>query len=309
MAARPDVDVNEMPQDPRPDQPRDDEARPAVPAAAADGVGPHAGSGDVRRDAAGLGASDLEDLLDGDEDPRVAALLGAVTTRLTAPPDELTRRRHLAAMRRASGPPLLLRAAQRTGVAAAAALVVGGLLAGGGWLPDPIQREVADAAAQVGLELPRPEPREQVGHETDAPDARPTADEADADADAGPGREPGDDAAERRSTDDDRDVPERSDDPAGDGPETPREELPRSPLPEDGSPGSPDLLDPRDVEPDERRHVVPIEPPIRPRDEGDGDDDLRGTDERREREGWLTEDDEDDHGDPRPDGGFPRGDD
>jgi hypothetical protein len=291
MAAPVFVDVSEMPQHPRSDRPRDDEARGPVPDLDAADL-----------DAPDLDAPDLDDLLDEDEDPRVAALLGVVTTRLRVPPDELTRHRHLAAMRAATGRGLLLRVAQRTGVAAAAALVLGGVLAGGGWLPDPIQREVADAAAQVGIELPRPEAREQVVRESDAPDVPPTDGELPADADTAREGEPTVDADEPR-TEDGRPAREGDGDATvGDG-DAQGEDRPGAPLPDDAA----DLLDPDEVEPDGRRHIVPIEPPIRPPAEERDEERLRGPEERgdrddaRDRERWLTEDDEDD----RPDGGVP----
>jgi hypothetical protein len=229
-----------MSHDPRSEMPRDDEAGGAV----------HERLDDL-----------IDDLLDGEDDARLAALLGAVGTRLNVPPDELTRRRHLTAMGRECAPtPLLLRVAQRTGVAAAAAVLVGGVLAGGGWLPDPIQREVADAAAQVGIQLPRPEAPEMGDHGADDPTGPQTDDRDDASSsehdttDAGddPARTPAGDEAEPTG---DRGAPERDGHPG-----------PTTPLPEQDAPREPgpDLVEPPQMDPGEERHIVPIEPPVKP---------------------------------------------
>jgi hypothetical protein len=300
-----------MPHDPRADRPGDAEADGVVPGHDA---GP-AGAGRADGDEARPEPLDdmIDDLLDGEDDPELAALLGAVGTRLSVPPDELTRRRHLTAMEReGASPSLLLRVAQRTGVAAAAAMVVGGLLAGGGWLPDPIQREVADAAAQVGIQLPRPEAPERVGHEAEEADdpAGDPADGADAPSSPGPdtagddGTAPGDEGHESDPTEE-RDAAEHD---GRDGTTTPLpgQDGPRQP--------APDLLEPPEMDPGEERHIVPIEPPVRP-EEWDRDHEQRDRDEPRlprsddpdgeqDGEGGLTgsehDDDRDADGDDAP---------
>jgi len=112
------------------------------------------------------------------EDPRVAATLAAVVSRLTEAPDELTARRHLDAISDAvhasdaSQPTSRLgrHLLRRSAIASAAAVVMVVMLAGGGLLPDPAQQLMAEAAHRVGVFLPQPADR---GARTPAPSEQP----------------------------------------------------------------------------------------------------------------------------------------
>jgi hypothetical protein len=287
-----DVDMTEMPHDPR--RPSDDEPRAAEAGRGVPGAGrgvPGAGvpADGPDADPAAPAAAEPDDLVD--EHAAVQALLGTITTRLTEAPDELTRRRHLAAMRRAGTRSLLLRVAQRTGAAAAVALVAGGLLAGGGLLPDPVQREVADRAAQVGIELPRPASPDEAGSEPrDADEAPETVEPAAPDETPRPERGPaGADDHGRATSDDARDdigvAPDVADADERPGP------VPRAPgAPDDvpDAPGVPDTPGPPDLDPDERRHVTPIEPPVRPEPGAPDRERPRDLDETRPDGGGST---------------------
>ena len=98
----------------------------------------------------------LEQLFDPQEDPRVAAAFRSIERELGTPPDEVTVQRHRRAVRAELapvGPRQIVGRAVVAGLASAAA-VAG--LAVAGLLPATAQDIVADAAALVGLELPRP---------------------------------------------------------------------------------------------------------------------------------------------------------
>ncbi|MFA9443972.1 hypothetical protein [Egicoccus sp. AB-alg6-2] len=97
----------------------------------------------------------LDELTGPQDDPRVEVVLCTIADRLQAPPDEMTARRHRRAIvaELPLGPVGILR---RSGIAGVAAAVAVFALALGGLLPAPVQQVAADAAARVGILLPRP---------------------------------------------------------------------------------------------------------------------------------------------------------
>ncbi|MFA9431708.1 hypothetical protein [Egicoccus sp. AB-alg2] len=137
----------------------------------------------------------LDDLVDPQDDPRVAAAFLAIERELGAPPDEVTAQRHRRAIRSALG--ATGHQAVRRSVAAGlttAAVLAG--LAAGGLLPAPAQEVVADAAAWVGFDLPRP------SDDTAAPtpdDVVPAMDDEDVPDRSEPARDPQVDGATGRA--------------------------------------------------------------------------------------------------------------
>jgi hypothetical protein len=208
-------------------------------------------------------------LLDPEEDPRVRDAWGAISSALTAAPDDLTAQRHRRAIAHArrTQPLVIAQRAATTGIAAAGLVVA---LAVGGVLPGPAQHVAADIASRVGIDLPRPS-----GDEVpplDADRQRPSeleADEAAEHADRG-----AEDAHRDLPAGDETGVsgtdPERARDAAEDG------VPPASPTPPAATPAPSPLPVPAETE--SPRHDPPARPPA-------------STPEPEQRPGSISDDD------------------